>query len=121
MRRPDEAPLSIGRSEPPVEGVVVLDVEGDLVLTSCAALISAVRTELADGARRVVIDLSRTTHVDMPGFARLVELDAACREGGTEILVAALPDEFRDVCDALRLDQALTMVDDVEAALEAIR
>lgn len=110
-----EAPLEVERVGGP-DGVEVVRVGGDLVLTGRERLEEAVEAALAAEPRRVVVDLSRATHVDMPGFALLVRLDEACREAGSELVVAALPIRFRETSEALCLPDYLRMTDDVEAA-----
>lgn len=108
------APLTIERRD--ADGVAVLSASGDLILTACDRLRAAVEGALEEGAGRVVLDLSGATHVDMPGFALLVRLHEACREAGSELVVASLPLRFRETSDSLCLPDTLRMTDDVEAA-----
>ncbi|MDX1662061.1 MAG: STAS domain-containing protein [Gemmatimonadota bacterium] len=119
MNARDGAALSISRRSGPHPGGVVVAVEGDLIFGACDSLRDAVERELADGATRVVVDLAKATHVDMPAFALFVELHDRSRETDTEVVVAALPEPFRRVSDALRLPDYLRMTDDVEAAFDS--
>lgn len=116
MSSPTGAPLRIERRDAGTEGVVLLAVSGDLILTACDTLREAVEVALDEGPDRVVLDLARATHVDMSGFALLVHLHDASREADSELVVASLPLKFRETSDSLRLPDYLRMTDDVEAA-----
>lgn len=96
----------------------MLEVQGDLVITSGDALWRAVTDELDAGGRRIVLDLDRLTHVDTPGLALLLHLHRACDERGAAFVVAAMPEAFSDIVEHLRLAEELRLAPTVAAALD---
>ena len=111
------APLHVTAREAG-DGVHVLTVAGDLVITSRDAVREEVERALAGGGRTVVIEASGLTHVDTPSFALLVQLAGRCREAGGELVIVALPPSFALLAEALHLEEAMAFADSVEAALE---
>lgn len=122
MRANEEAlPLEVSRRSGSGPGVAILDVAGDLVITSRNELRAAVEACLAAGEPRVIVGCDRLTHVDMAGFALLYRLHERCAAGGGRLTVAGLAAEFGDVARSLHLDEHLLFTDDVDAALDSLR
>lgn len=95
----------------------VLDLSGDLVITSSGALLDAVEDLLAGGVRTVVLGCGGLTHIDTPGLALLQRLAVRCGESGGALIAAALPAAFHELTERLRLRETLQFADSVEAAL----
>ncbi len=110
-------PLEV-RTREAGEGRVVVEVAGDLVVTSREAVRLAVEAALGEGARTVIVDAARMTHVDTASLALLARLAGGCRGAGGDLVVAALPSSFAVLARELRLEEALTFVDSVERAAE---
>ena len=110
------APLEVDASRE-IDGAWVVALDGELVVTTEELVTLAVEEALAGGAERVILDASRLDHVDMPGMALLQRLHLCCREAGARLVVAGLPEAFREVAAVLVLDAVLPFADSVEAAL----
>ena len=115
----DAPSLTVTAVESAGPGTQVLDARGDLVVTSREPLRAAVEVAIASGRPRIVLACARLGHVDMAGFALLYRLHERCVAAGGTLFLAALPQEFRDVARALRLDEHIPFTDTVEAAVTA--
>lgn len=102
------------------EDVAILELAGELVITSREALARRAETEVADGARHLVVEVGRLTHVDTSGLALLVRLANRCAESGGRLAVAGLPEDFREIRRYLFLDEALVFAESVEDAVAAL-
>ena len=98
------------------EGVVVLEVTGDLVVSNMSALEAAVDQTLDAGALRLVLDLAAVGHVDTPGLALLCRLHRRCEGVGGDFVVAGLPARFAYLTRTLHVDQPVRFVPRVEEA-----
>jgi anti-anti-sigma factor len=101
------------------ESAHVVEVSGDLVVTSRDAVREAVERILEDGGGRVVVDATRLSHIDTASFALLVQLSDSCRTRSGALVVAGLPAAFTRLARELRLDEALAFADSVERALDS--
>jgi anti-anti-sigma factor len=97
----------------------VVEVSGDLVVTSRDAVREAVERILEDGGGRIVVDATRLTHIDTASFALLVRLSDLCRGRGGALVVAGLPAAFAHLARELRLDETVAFADSVERALDS--
>lgn len=107
-------------SESRANGVVVLALGGELVVTSRELLREAAESEIANGARSLVVAVGRLTHIDTSGLALLVRLAGRCAESGGRLAVAGLKPDFLEMRQHLFLDEALLFADDVEGAVAAV-
>lgn len=98
------------------DGVVVLEVAGDLVVSNLSLLESVVDEALDAGALRVVLDLGDLGHVDTPGLALLYRLQRRCEGAGGGLAVAGLPERFSELTRKLLLDEHVPFVRSVEEA-----
>lgn len=102
------------------DGIVVLVLSGELVVTSREQLRDAAESEIAGGARSLVIAVDRLAHIDTSGLAVLVRLAGKCAESGGRLAVVGLKSDFLEMRQHLYLDEALLFADDVEGAVAAV-
>lgn len=98
------------------DGVVVLEVTGDLVVSNMSALEAAIDQTLDAGALRLILDLAGIGHVDTPGLGLLYRLHRRCEGVGGALLVAGLPDRFTELVRKLRLEDRMGFTEDVQQA-----
>ena len=72
---------------------------------------------LADGRRRLVLDLEEVTLIDSSGLSALVRLLKQVRAQAGRLALAALQPSVRRVFDLTRLALSFDLYDDVAAAL----
>lgn len=118
MSRRLGAPLGIDRRLAGEGGATVLDVSGDLVVTTGEVLREAVREVLEGGGLHVVLELRRVSHIDTPGLALIHRLHELCTGAGAQLTVVGLPERFRELTRHLRLDEELRFRPNVEAAVD---
>ena len=99
---------------------VVLTVLGDLDMAGAPGLRQAVVTEVADGARLVVLDLTAVDFVDSAGLGVVVGALRRLRAHDGELLVVCPEPRIRRVFELCDLDRVFTLHRDVEAAVAAM-
>jgi anti-sigma B factor antagonist len=102
------------------DGVVVLTLSGELVVTSREVLRQSAESEFESGARGIVVAVSQLTHIDTSGLALLVGLAVRCAERGGRLAVAGLKRDVQEMRQHLFLDEALLFSDNVEDAVAAV-
>ncbi|HBO54710.1 STAS domain-containing protein [Janibacter terrae] len=110
-------PITITTSE--AGEVHIVHVSGEIDVTSAAVLRDALEALIADGRRRLTLDLSAVTFMDSTGLGIVVgRLKRLSRHGGTMTVAAAHPRVLR-VFSITGLDQLLDVHPDVDAAVRA--
>ena len=80
------------------DGITVLELEGRiLVADSSQQFHQAVREQLAQGARRIVLHLGGVSYVDSSGIGEVVGAFTAARDSGGELRLAAVTPKVRDL------------------------
>lgn len=110
-------PISVTTSE--AGEVNIVHVSGEIDVTSAAVLRDALEALIADGRRRLTLDLSGVTFMDSTGLGIVVgRLKRLARHGGTMTVVVA-HDRVRRVFSITGLDQLLDIHADLEGAVRA--
>ena len=99
------------------DGVVVVAFAGELDLAGCDRATAALREAEADGPRLIAIDLDRLEFIDSSGVRVLIEANDRAREAGHRLLVTRGGGEGARAARLLGLDDLLSIVDDLDAAL----
>jgi anti-anti-sigma factor len=107
--------LRVSRTARP-DGVVVLEVAGELTVLTCDLLMADPDPDSA----RMVVDASGLKHIDTPGLATLVRLAGSCAERGGRLAVVGLDADIHDMRHHLFLDEALLFADDLEGAVALV-
>ena len=76
-----------------------------------------VRTRFAEGARRIVIDLSKVDHVDSSGIGIFATLAASAQKSQARLALAALPPRVEQVMRVVRILDVIEHAPTVEEAL----
>jgi anti-sigma B factor antagonist len=105
------------RKEP--NGVVVVSVDGQLIVSNRQELKQAVLDALEGGARRFVIDFSRTGYIDSSGLGVLVSLSKKIREQGGDLRLAGLNEDLQTLFELTKLDTLFSIARTSEEALAA--
>lgn len=115
----NETELSIERL-PREDGVVVLELSGELVVTNRESLREMAEAQLESGGRKLVIAIGGLSHVDTSGLALLVQLATRCAERGGRLVVAGRVPGAEEMRQSLFLDEAVEFADGVEDAVAAL-
>ena len=100
-------------------GGVVLTVLGDLDMAGAPGLRQVVVTEVAGGARLVVLDLTAVDFVDSAGLGVVVGALRRLRAHDGDLLVVCPEPRIRRVFEMCDLDRVFTLHGDVDAAAVA--
>lgn len=110
-------PISVTTSE--AGDVNIVHVSGEIDVTSAAILRDALEALIADGRRRLTLDLSDVTFMDSTGLGIVVgRLKRLARHGGTMTVVATHERVLR-VFEITGLDQLLAIHAELEDAVRA--
>ena len=94
-----------------------------LVARRVAARVDAHRRLLAppvgDGARAVVLDFSSMEYMNSGGIGLLVQLLVRANRSKHGLAATGLSDHYRQIFQVTRLDEAITIHDDVDTAVAA--
>lgn len=97
--------------------VTVIDVQGQLIVGNRQELKQKVLEELEGGARKFLIDFSRTAYIDSSGLGVLVSLSKKIREQGGELRLANLNDDLRNLFELTKLDTLFHIANGRDEAL----
>jgi anti-sigma B factor antagonist len=99
-----------------VEGVDVLDIEGRIVLgEESNAFREKVKSLLAAGKKKIVLNLAQVSYIDSAGLGTLVATFHSARSQGATLKLTNLGTKFKEV---LQVTKLMTVFDtyDTEAA-----
>lgn len=100
-------------------GVLVVHVDGQLVITNRAELKDLVQERLAAGDRRVVLDFTQTPYIDSSGLGALVTIAKRIRDEGGDVRLAGLNDDLRQLFELTKLDTLFSISATPDQALAA--
>ncbi len=83
---------------------LIVEVDGQLVVSNRQEFKQAVLDEVEQGARLVVVDFTASPYIDSSGLGALVSLGKRVRELGGDLRLAALNEDLRTLFELTRLD-----------------
>jgi anti-sigma B factor antagonist len=117
--RPPRAYAIEERTEP--GGAVVLALDGEFDLAAAPAMRERFESLRGAGARAVVVDLSRVEFIDSSMLRELLLADAALRESGGQLALAAVRPPVHRLLELTRTTELLGLEPTVEQALARVR
>jgi anti-sigma B factor antagonist len=87
------------------DDVLMVDVEGQLVVTNRQDFKQAILDEVELGARTVVVDFTQSGYIDSSGLGALVSLSKRVRDAGGDVRLTGLNEDLRRLFELTRLDQ----------------
>jgi anti-anti-sigma factor len=100
-------------------GVSVISIAGDVTAACEQALMSAHEQATDAGAKLVVLDFSGMEYMNSGGIGMLVTLLVRGQRRQQRVAAVGLSEHYRQIFELTRLDEAITLHEDVEAALAA--
>jgi anti-sigma B factor antagonist len=98
-------------------GVLVVQVDGQLIVGNRHELKDLIQAALEKGERRLLIDFSRTGYIDSSGLGALVSIYKRVREAGGELRLSGLNDDLRSLFELTKLDTLFAITETPEQAL----
>ena len=99
------------------DGVVIMEIEGQLIVGNRQELKQKMLDELEKGGRKFLIDFAKTGYIDSSGLGVLVSLSKKIREQGGELRLANLNDDLKTLFELTKLDTLFQIADSRERAL----
>jgi len=100
-------------------GVLVIEVDGQLIVGNRQELKQRVLDALEAGDRKFLIDFSRTGYIDSSGLGVLVSLSKKIRDEGGDLRLAGLNEDLKTLFELTKLDTLFAITDSPEQALAA--
>ena len=101
------------------DDVGVVRITGDLTPAVEDELSTAYGKASGDGARAVVLDFSGLEYMNSGGIGLIVQLLVRANRTKHGLAAVGLSDHYRQIFRVTRLDEAIAIHDDVDAALAA--
>ena len=100
--------------------VATLRIAGDVTSASEAELMSGYTRAVEAGAEAIVLDFSGLEYMNSGGIGLLVTLLVRAQRGGVRLLASGLSEHYREILALTRLDEAIEIHEDEEAAIAAV-
>jgi anti-sigma B factor antagonist len=101
--------------------VTVIEADGQLTVGNRQELKNAVQAGLDAGARKFLLDCSRTGYIDSSGLGALVSISTRVREAGGELRLAGLNDDLRALFELTKLDTVFVILPTADEALRDLQ
>src|ERR1700749_2877604 len=94
-----------------VEGVAILDIQGDITSASEDALGEAYAEGAEGGTRAVVLNFTGLEYMNSGGIGLLVPLFVRANRARQKLLAFGLTEHYRQIFELTRLDEAIGIYD----------
>jgi anti-sigma B factor antagonist len=95
----------------------VIDIKGDVTAASEPVLMSAYEQADRQGARRLVLNFRGLEYMNSGGIGMLVTLLVRANRQHQQLAAYGLSEHYREIFELTRLDEAITIYDSEESAL----
>ncbi len=100
-------------------GVLVVEVDGQLIVGNRQELKQKVLDALEAGSKKFLIDFTKTGYIDSSGLGVLVSLSKKIRDEGGDLRLAGLNDDLKTLFELTKLDTLFAITDSADEALAA--
>lgn len=105
-----------------VNGVTVIEIEGRIVLgEESNSFREKVKTLLAAGKKKIVLNLSNVSYIDSAGLGTLVATFHSARSQGAVLKLANLGQKFKEVLQVTKLMTVFDTYDNETAAVGSFK
>lgn len=100
--------------------VATLRIAGDVTSGSEGELMAGYSRAIEDGVSAVILDFSGLEYMNSGGIGLLVTLLVRAQRGGVRLLASGLSEHYREILSLTRLDEAIEIHSDEDAAVAAV-
>ena len=112
--------MALRMTDRDVSGVNVLDIEGRIVLgEESNSFREKVKSLLAAGKKRIVLNLANVTYIDSAGLGTLVATFHSARSQGATLKLTNLGSKFKDMLQVTKLMTVFDTYDSESAAIQS--
>ena len=105
-----------------VGNVIVLDIDGNLRIGGdSAALQKAIRRLLAEGQKRILLNLAHVSYIDSSGLGELIASHITLKKNGGEVKLLHLTQRVRELMTITKLLTVFDVYEDETEALESFQ
>ncbi len=101
--------------------IPVLRISGDITSSSEGDLMAAYGRATTDQSSVVILDFAGLAYMNSGGIGLLVTLLVRAQRGGGRLIAVGLSDHYRQIFELTRLDEAIAIHADTDAALASAR
>ena len=113
--------MALKMSTREVDGVLVVDLEGRIVLgDESSALREKVKSLLSEGKKAILLNLSHVSFIDSSGLGALVACHTTAKAAGATIRLCNLGSKFDELLQITKLYTVFEISDTEEDALRAM-
>jgi len=116
-----ETPTSTMRARQADATVGVVEIRGEITAASEKPLMQAYAEACGDRTRAVVLDFSGLEYMNSGGIGLLVTLLVRANRQKQKLFATGLNEHYRQIFELTRLDEAIAIFGDVDAAVAAAR
>jgi anti-sigma B factor antagonist len=98
-------------------GILVVEVEGQLIVGNRQEFKQKVLEALDAGERKFLVDFTRTGYIDSSGLGVLVSLSKKIRDEGGDLRLAGLNEDLKTLFELTKLDTLFAISDSPVDAL----
>ena len=103
-----------------VDGVSVVGLEGRIVLgEESNALREQIKAMLAEGKRKIVLNMAQVTYIDSAGLGTLVASHHSARSQGATLTLSNLGKKFQEILQVTKLLTVFEVYDSEAAAINS--
>ena len=112
--------MSLKMSNREVNGIVIIDLSGQLTLgESSAAIRDEVRDQTSQGSRKILLNLANVTYIDSAGLGELTAAYTSVKNRGGELKLLNLTKRVHDLMQITKLYTVFDVKDDEASAVKA--
>lgn len=97
--------------------VSIVAIDGQLIVSNRQELKQQMLDDLDGGARKLLVDFTKTGYIDSSGLGVLVSLSKKIRDQGGALRLAGLNDDLRTLFELTKLDTLFQISETREQAL----
>lgn len=110
--------MSLKMSNREVNGIVIIDLSGQLTLgESSAAIRDEVRDQTSQGSRKILLNLANITYIDSAGLGELTAAYTSVKNRGGELKLLNLTKRVHDLMQITKLYTVFDVYDDERKAI----
>jgi anti-sigma B factor antagonist len=99
------------------DSVAIVDIKGD-VTAACEPVLMSAYEEAGAAASKLVLNFGGLEYMNSGGIGMLVTLLVRANRQRQELAAYGLSDHYREIFELTRLDEAITIYDSEESALD---
>lgn len=114
--------MALKITERDVNGVTVLSLDGRIVLgEESNSLREKVKSLLASGKKKIVLNMSNVTYIDSAGLGTLVATHHSAKTQGASLRLSNLGAKFQEVLQVTKLLTVFEVFDSETAAIQSFK